>query len=119
MLDAGCVCQEVNVEREHLLLTCNRLNGVGSALVKTLHIYNPRYTEGDVLMIDLDADFPQVDWFVANALFFIANNRENCVKEKILSYLKSSRKTLIRSKYCDDYLKVSTQLTIEMFENFI
>ena len=70
-------------------------------------------------MINLDADFPQVDWFVANALFFIANNRENCVKEKMLSYLKSTRKNLVRSKYSDDDLKVSTQLTIEMFENFI
>ena len=113
------VCQEENVEREHLLLTCGRLNGVGPALIKTLQVYNPRYTEGDVLMIDLDVDFPQVDWFVANALFYIAKNRENCTKDKMLCYLKSTRETLIRSKHCDDNLKLSTQLTIELFENFM
>ena len=50
------------------MLPCGRLNGVGSAFIKTLRVYNPRY---DVLMIDLDVDFPQVDWFVANALFFL------------------------------------------------
>ena len=70
-------------------------------------------------MIDLDVDFPQVDWFVANALFYIAKNRENCTKDKMLCYLKSTRETLIRSKHCDDNLKLSTQLTIELFENFM
>ena len=113
------VCQVVNVEREHLLLTCDRLSGVGSALIKTLHVFNPRYTEGDVLMIDLDDDFPQVDWFVANALFYISKNRDNINKDKMLSYLQSTRETLIRSKYCDDNLRLSTQLTIELFENFM
>ena len=70
-------------------------------------------------MIDLDDDFPQVDWFVANALFYIAKNRDNINKDKMLSYLQSTRETLIRSKYCDDNLRLSTQLTIELFENFM
>ena len=60
-------------------------------------------------MIDLDVGFPQVDWFMANALFFIAKIRENCTKDKVVSYLKSTRETLIMSKYCYDDLKLSTR----------
>ena len=60
-------------------------------------------------MIELDADFPQVHWFMANALFFIAKIRENCTKDKVVSYLKSTRETLIMSKYCYDDLKLSTR----------
>ena len=47
------------------------VSGVGEAMMKTLHVFNPRYTESDVMMIDLEPEFPQVDWFVGNALFFI------------------------------------------------
>ena len=39
------LCQQEGVEREHLMLTCNNLHGVGVALMKTLHVFNPRYTD--------------------------------------------------------------------------
>ena len=39
------------------MLTCNNLNGVGVVLMKTLHVFNPRYNEKDVVMIDLDPEF--------------------------------------------------------------
>ena len=113
------LCQEVDVNREHLLLSCNRLNGIGQALMNTLHIFNPRYTEEEVLMIDLDAGFPQVDWLVANVIYYIAQNRESCVKDKVLTYLMSTREILIRSRYCDKDLKISTLILIETFENFM
>ena len=60
------------------MLTCNNFNGVGVALMKTLHVFNPRYTEEDVLMSDLDPEFPQVEWFIANALFYISNKYCYC-----------------------------------------
>ena len=113
------LCQEVNVEREHLLVTCNRLNGVGEAMMKTLHLFNPRYTESDIMMIDLEPEFPQVDWFVANALFFIQKNRDNCTRNKIVSYLKSTYEVFSRSRYCDEDMRLSTRILIEAFENFM
>ena len=113
------LCQEADVKREHLLMSCNRLNGIGLALMNTLHIFNPRYTEEDVLMIDLDAGFPQVDWLVANVLYFVAQNRESCNKDKVLTYLMSTRETLLRSRYCDEDMKISTLILIETFENFM
>ena len=63
------------------MLTCNHLNGVGVTLMKTLHVFNPRYTEKDVLMIDLDPEFPQVEWFIANALFYIYRKTEKIALE--------------------------------------
>ena len=113
------LCQEESVEREHILLTCNRLNGVGKALMNTLHIFNPRYNERDVLMIDLDPGFPQVDWLFAYVLYYIANNREHCTKDKVVSFLMSTRETFIRSRYCDEDMKISTRILIETFENFM
>jgi len=70
-------------------------------------------------MIDLDPGFPQVDWFVAYVLYYIANNREHCTKDKVVSFLMSTRKTFSRSKYCDEDMKLSTRILIETFENFL
>ena len=70
-------------------------------------------------MIDLDAGFPQVDWLVANVIYYIAQNRGSCVKDKVLTYLMSTREILIRSRYCDEDLKISTLILIETLENFM
>ena len=113
------LCQQEGVEREHLMLTCNNLNGVGVALMKTLHVFNPRYTEEDVLMIDLDPEFPQVEWFIANALFYISKNRENCTRNKIVTYLMSTLKTFAGSRFCDADSRLSIQVVIETFQNFM
>ena len=101
------------------MLTCNHLNGVGVALMKTLHVFNPRYTEKDVLMIDLDPEIPQVEWFIANALFYISKNRENCTRNKIATYLMSTLETFARSRFCDADMKLSIQVVVETFLNFM
>ena len=113
------LCLQAGVEREHLMLTCNHLNGVGVALMKTLHVFNPRYTEKDVLMIDLDPEIPQVEWFIANALFYISKNRENCTRNKIATYLMSTLETFARSRFCDADMKLSIQVVVETFLNFM
>ena len=94
------------------MLTCNNLNGVGVALMKTLHVFNPRYTKED-------PEFPQVEWFIANALFYISKNRENCTKNKIVTYLMSTLETFAWSRFCDADLKLSIQVVIETFQNFM
>ena len=101
------------------MLTCNNLNGVGVVLMKTLHVFNPRYNEKDVVMIDLDPEFPQVEWFIANALFYISKNRENCTRNKIATYLMSTLETFARSRFCDADTRLSIQVVVETFLNFM
>ena len=56
---------------------------------------------------------------MANILYFVAQNRESCSKDKVLTYLMLTRETLVKSKYRDEDKKISTLILIETFENFM
>ena len=71
------------------------------------------------MMIDLKPELPQVDWFVGNALFFIQKNRDNCIRDKIVSYLKSTYEVFRGSRYIDEDMRLSTRILIETFEIFM
>ena len=43
----------------------------------------------------------------------------SCSKDKVLTYLMSTRETLLRSMYCDEEMKISSLILIETFENFM
>ena len=87
--------------------------------MKTLHVFNPRYTEEEVLMIDLDPEFPQVEWFIANALFNISKNREKCTRSMIATYFMSTFEFFAGSRFCDADVQLSIQVVIEIFQNFM
>ena len=109
-------CEMENISAEHLL-KCDKLNDVGYKLVNVLKVFDPGIKNDEVFALNLGIGHLQADWLLANVLYFIANNRRSCSLESLTAYLLVEFEILKRSKYCNDDLKLSVQITIELMNN--
>ena len=62
-------------------------------------------------------------WVIHNwtghVIFFMGNHRENFSVAKLKGFLTVYQETLASSRHCDADLEFSTQIIVELFENFI
>ena len=93
------------------------LNDVGNKLVKVLKVFDPGIKHEEILALNLSVGHLQADWLLSNMLYFIANNRRRCNLENCLAFLLSEFEVLKRSKFCNEELELSVQITIELLNN--
>merc|ERR1719312_1446714 len=95
---------------------CVMLNGVGQKLWNVLKVFDPGIKAEEIFSLNLRVGHLQADWILANSLFFIANNRNRCSAQSLTTYLLSEFEIFKRSKNCNDDLKMSIQIAIELLE---
>ena len=109
-------CELENIGIDHLF-KCDMLNDVGNKLVKVLKVFDPGIKHEEILALNLSVGHLQADWLLSNMLYFIANNRRRCNLENCLAFLLSEFEVLKRSKFCNEELELSVQITIELLNN--
>ena len=108
-------CDEKDIDGKHLF-QCQKLYGVGQKMWDVLKVFDPGIQMKEVFSLNLSVGHSQADWFLANVLFYIANNRTRCNMQSCKTYLLSEFEVLKRSKQCDDDLSFSVQIIMELFE---
>ena len=108
-------CEENDIDGKHLF-QCQKLCGVGQKMWEVLKVFDPGITIKEVFSLNLSVGHSQADWFLANVLFYIANNRNRCNMQSCKTYLLSEFEVLKRSKYCNEDLDFSVQIIMELFE---
>ena len=108
-------CGEFDINFIHLF-QCVMLNGVGQKLWNVLKVFDPGIKAEEIFSLNLSVGHLQADWILANSLFFIANNRNRCSVQSLTTYLLSEFEIFKRSKNCNDDLKMSIQIAIELLE---
>ena len=85
-------------------------------LLEVLKVFDPGIRPEEVLSLNLNTGHLQADWFLSNILYFMANNRNRCDVQSCKTFLLSEFEVLKRSKHCNDDLKISVQIIIELFQ---
>ena len=79
-------------------------------------MFDPGIKAEEIFSLNLSVGHLQADWILANSLFFIANNRNRCSAQSLTTYLLSEFEIFKRSKNCNEDLKMSIQIAIELLE---
>ena len=64
-------CGETDIDQIHIYFRCPKLKGIGQILMKILKIFDPEFSEEEVLAFQLQNEFPQANWVTLNTLFYI------------------------------------------------
>ena len=112
------LCDEPDISRNHIYFRCSKLFGIGREFMKILRILDPDYTEEEVLYLSvIDASLPQASWFIANTVFYISKNRENCSVSKYKAFLNTELETLKYSKFAEQSFVSSVGGFVELVGN--
>ena len=109
-------CGETDIDQIHIYFRCPKLKGIGQILMKILKIFDPEFSEEEVLAFQLQTEFPQANWVTLNTLFYIYKSRKNISIEAFKSYLINAMETVRRSKFCDQDTEIAIDVLIEMIE---
>ena len=99
------LCNESDIDKKHMYFSCPSYKSFGRDFMNVLRVIS-HYNQEDVLALRFWDDDMKSTWFVAHYLHYMIQHRENCSVKKFHHYLETERKTLERTRYCDEKLEM-------------
>ena len=111
------ICGEEDIERIHLYFQCDGVTDIGRKFLRVLRVFDPQYSQEEIMNFKGKEEHPQLFWLIANTLYFIDKNRRRCNADLYSAYMRSELEVARLSKFADDDMQTILQIMVELLED--